>query len=297
MAVGNIGNMLQHYVALTVAKHVADECAHSNAPVEYIDCYSMAPWETITGKQPQGFVGLVRGFENKSSRGDFVSSVFLKAWNSHYGEDVIPTHPNDREYPNTAVLLTVAFPHQRWNMRLHENDLTEAGKQAKLKQWLHDQKLATGEVNGDWQMSRQIMKAPVSHDSPVIVMLDPFRIVPDGSENANKPGYLKSGLLRMLMGEHALKICCDKIVSEKPLVVLLLSYSDVNPLIPDRIVRNQFSSGWHIQNVRSGPWKLRGIDSYHQCWVVSRNLKFSESMDLQSAWDSWSQVKAEEANG
>jgi hypothetical protein len=181
-------------------------------------------------------------------------------------------------------------------MRLHENDLTEAGKQVKLKRWLDEQERVIGEVNGDWHLSTQIAKAPAAHHLPVIVMLDPFRIVPDGSANANKPGYLRSGLLRMLLGEHALKICGDKIISEKPLIVLLFSYSDVNPLIPDRVVRNQFASGWHIQNVRSGPWKLRGTDSYHQCWVVSRNLESPESMDLQSAWDSWSQVKAEEAN-
>lgn len=296
MAEGNIGNLLQHFVALTVAKRVVEAWNRPIAPIEYIDCYSMGPWEPITGKQPQGYVGVVREFVKKSASGDFASAAFLNAWTTRYGTNSIPAHPNDREYPNTAMLLTTAFPNQRWNMRLHENDLTEAGKQDKLKIWLEGQQFVTGEVNGEWQQSKQILKAAAPTDSPVIVMLDPFRMVPDGSENANKPGYLRSGLLRMLMGEHALKICGDQIVSEKPHVVLLFSYSDVNPLIPDRVVRSQFSSGWHIQNVRSRPWNLRGKDSYHQGWVVSRNLNYSESMDLQSEWDSWSQVNAGEAN-
>lgn len=177
-------------------------------------------------------------------------------------------------------------------MRLHENDLKEPGKQEKLKKWLKEQSLATGEVKGDWTQSEQILNAPASRDKPVIAMLDPFRIVPDKSDNSDRPGYLRSGLLRMLCGEHCLKLC--DVPSEIPVVICLFSYSDVNANIPDRVVRDQFKSNWHIQNVRSGPWKLRGVDSFHQGWVVSRNQTNCTFPNLQSAWNEWSEIEVEE---
>ena len=46
MAKGNLGNLLQHFVAI----HAADALVRNSpegAKLVYVDCFSMAPWEEI----------------------------------------------------------------------------------------------------------------------------------------------------------------------------------------------------------------------------------------------------------
>jgi hypothetical protein len=288
MAEGNIGNLLQHFVALKVAQRVVHEWNRPDDAIEYIDCYAMAPWEPITGGQPQGFVSVVRSFDDKSNNGDFVAQSFLHAWRGHYNEREVPNHPTDREYPNTALLLADSFPNQRWMMRLHENDFAEKGKQARLRTWATTQTNGTFNVAGDWQKSKLIRNRPAAKDRPVIVMLDPFRIVPDSSDRSDSPGYLRTGLLRFLCGQLALGLCGEGCSRNAPAAICLFSYSDVAPEVPDHVVRNQFDSGWQTEYVRSGPWKLRGRDSYHQAWIVSQNLKTPViAIEPQAEWERW----------
>jgi len=288
MAVGNIGNLLQHFFALRVAQKVVNEWNRPTEPIEYIDCFSMAPWEPITGGQPQGFVSVVRSFDEKATNGDFVAQALLQAWRNRYGESAVPDHPKNREYPNTALLLANSFPNQQWTMRLHENDFAEKGKQDRLRSWGDSQTNSSVSVEGDWQQSTQIRNCPAAKDRPVIVMLDPFRIVPDGTDRSNDPGYLRAGLLQFLCGEHALGICSKGSKRLAPVVLCLFSYSDVLPEVPLRVVQSQFNNDWNIEHVRSGPWKLRGKDSYHQGWVVSQNLGTPVlAIEPQAEWDRW----------
>jgi hypothetical protein len=296
VAKGNIGNLLQHFVALRVAQRLIENWGHPDISIEYIDCYSMAPWEPVTGRQPQGFVDLVRQFPVKRNHGDFVASVFLQAWWDHYyAPSEVPGHPQQRNYPNTAVLLRTGFPKQKWNMRLHEDDSTEAGKFDKLSTWASQQNNGNYEVHNDWTGSPLILNRPVPNDRPALIMLDPFQIVSDRAISAGRGDYLPASRLQFLVGQHALSLQRQAENNRsKPIVLTLFSYSDANPQIADRIVREQFPSDcWHVEWVQSGPWQGRNGRNWHVGWIVSTVL--GESVLRSSAQEEWNRwVNGEE---
>jgi hypothetical protein len=283
MAKGNIGNLLQHFVGLSCARRLVEMSA--GKPIEYIDCYSMAPWEPTRGRNPQGFVSTVQQFEWMMAEGDFVARTFLTAWVGRYGKDAIPARPLDREYPNTAVLLRTAFPDQPWNMRLHDAEPTN---RKDLEKWSQHQLLGTYRVEGDWIKSSLIQKAPMPQDTAVMVMLDPYQIVDDGNPKADEGGYLSKQLLRYLFGRLALN-AHEREAAAGPCVNVLLSYSDAEPDDSDRVVREVFAqSKWVIERIQSGPWSVNGRPSYHQAWVVTKGVSSSLAPPtFQQAWDRW----------
>ena len=292
MAKGNIGNLLQHFIALHCADRLIRAWNQPDMPVEYIDCYSMAPWEEITGNQPQGFVGMVNRFPEKERQGDFVASTFMAAWRSHHGEEGIPEHPRERDYPNTAVLLRIAFPEQTWNMRLHEDNTAGAGKREELEVWANEQSPGECRVQGDWTDSPLVLNCPAPTDRPTFVMLDPFRIALDDGAASDQPGYLPERLLRFLFGSLALDLASrPERNSAAPTVIALFSYSDSSPNVPDQIVRSRFvDNNWHITRVRSGPWRGRGGECYHQGWIISTGIVEPViHPSAQTAWDEWCQ--------
>lgn len=292
MAIGNIGNLLQHFVALRAAERVVAAWNRPNDPIEYIDCYSMAPWEPITGNQPQGFVSRINSFPEKVQNNDFVASVFRQAWAAKYPADQLPERPQDREYPNTAALLRAAFPTQMWRMRLHEDDSTQPGKRRLLEDWARCQNNGEFLVEGDWQTSRLICRSPVPTDRPVIVMLDPFRIVGDNDEGGERAGYLRTGLLRFLLGCLALNISGQNEDRTVPMVVCLFSYSDRLPNVdvPNGIVAAQFQGNWNVERVQSGPWQGHAGPTFHQAWIASTGIDTPViGENAQSAWENWNQ--------
>lgn len=292
MAKGNIGNLLQHFVALRVAQTLVNKWDHADSPIEYIDCYSMAPWEKIESRQPQGFVGLVQSFTDMKKKGDFVASVFLQASQDRYGPNFVPQHPQESYYPNTAVLLRSGFPNQKWAMRLHEDDSTKIGKNADLTCWAQKQPNGTYNVGRDWTQSNLIRNSPAPTDRPVFVMLDPFKIVRHNNDLSNGNGYLPYRLLRFLVGEHALNIRQRPVNGETmPLVVTLFSYTDSHPEIADGIVRELFAGPhWQVESVRSGPWHGRNGKNWHCGWIVSFGLNFPLlGIPFQAEWDKWTQ--------
>lgn len=299
MAKGNIGNLLQHFIALRVVQRLVENWNQPDEPIEYIDCYSMAPWELITGGQPQGFVSLVRSFPAMQRQGDFVASVFLQAWQDHYSPDAISPQPRQRDYPNTAVLLRYGFPKQAWRMRLHEDDSTEVGKNAALSEWARNQSNGSYAVAGDWTQSRLIRNCAAPSDSPVFVMLDPFQIVDDNNRNAGNGGYLPARLLRDLIGTHALNISQRPVNGEaKPLVVTLFSYANRNPEIADRIIREQFAGeGWQVERVQSGPQQGRNGQNWHVGWIVSTGVDFPIlGSPAQDEWNRWAKARRTECH-
>ncbi len=290
MAMGNIGNLLQHFVALRVAQRLVENWNQANKPIEYIDCYSMAPWEPITGAQPQGFVDLVRRFPAKQEQRDFVGDVFLKAWEDRYSPDEVPVHPQQRDYPNTAVLLRAGFPEQAWGMRLHEDDSTEEEKNVALSEWARNQTNGSYQVAGDWTQSTLIRNCPAPTDRPVFLMLDPFQIVTNRNAAANNGGYLPERLLRFLSGQHALSICKQMVNGEsKPIVVTLFSYADARPKVADRIVRGQFADEyWQVESVQAGPCQGRNGRNWHVGWIVSTGLESPLlGQPAQDEWNRW----------
>ena len=296
MAKGNIGNLLQHFVALRVAEHLVTAWGQPEEAIEYIDCFSMAPWEAIKGNQASGFAERVKTFEEKATHGDLVAEVFLKAWNERYAGQVIPKHPRSRDYPNTAVLLTTAFPQQHWNMRLHEDDSSAAGKHASLATWAAERTQGTYSVNGKWAQSEKIFNAPVPIDRPVMVMLDPVQIVKDDSTKADNAAYLSAQRIRYLFGEHALRVSRrDRQAHLKPLVIMAFSFAEAYPEYSNKIMNDQFkpADGWHIDHVLLGNRPGRPTESAHQGWIISSGIDkpiFEHS--LQTEWDNWNEVAA-----
>ena len=285
MAKGNIGNLLQHFVALRCGEALLGHWNQPHIPVAYIDCYSMAPWEEVTGKSSQGFDAIIRRFPVKAQSGDRVAATFLFAWHRRYSPTQLPPHPRDRDYPNTAVLLRTAFPDQTWEMRLHDID-----KQSVLEEWIAEQPPGFGAVHGDWSQSPLIRNAPVSATQAVFVMLDPNQIVADDNAKADSGFYLPDRMLRFLIGQHGVDLLDrPSQPGAAPAVVTLFSYSDGDPTTADRIVTDRFApAGWSVERVRSGPWKTFGKDSFHIGWVVSCHLKTPlVPPSLQSAWDGW----------
>lgn len=279
MAKGNIGNLLQHFIGLSCAKRLVDMSA--GKPIEYIDCFSMSPWEPIDGSNAKDFKLKVLQFEKMKTEGDFVASVFLAAWARRYGENVSLPEPLRREYPNTAVLLRTAFPDQPWNMRLHDADPTN---RQNLEQWSREQSPGSYRVDGDWTRSSLISKAPIPPESAAMVMLDPYQIVRNDHERADESGYLPERRLRFLHGAHALNVQ-ERTEAAQPLVVTLFSYSDFNPNNADRVVRNVFSGEkWKIERVMC-PCTVRGHQAFHQGWAVSQGI--SAPLELQTKWNGW----------
>ena len=71
MAKGNLGNLLQHFVAI----HAADALVRNSpegAKLVYVDCFSMAPWEEIE-KRNRVFVNSVNRFDTMARNGDIVA--------------------------------------------------------------------------------------------------------------------------------------------------------------------------------------------------------------------------------
>ena len=280
MAKGNIGNLLQHFVALNVAEKVINYWNKPESPIEYVDCFSMAPWESLDCTQPQGFERLINTFPTKRNAGDFVANVFINVWNGKYCINNTPVKVKNREYPNTAVLLRTAFPNQNWNMRLH--DIKPENAQA-LNDWANLQTLGTYSVNNDWKVSRQIMQ-PAPVDRPVLIMLDPNKICEDNTKDNN----LTQDGLRFLFGSIGLNAALKR---TSPFVVCLFSYSDNAPDVPDGIVRTFFNNKiWNIEHIKTKRNRTYVGNSYHQAWIVSKNIETPILLEAQNAWDNWVRI-------
>jgi len=293
MAKGNIGNLLQHFVGLNCIERLVRDWEYTNSykespePIDYIDCYSMAPWEPVEGRNPQGFVQQINTFPQKAAGGDMVACTFIKAWNQQYGVGAnVPGSPRDRDYPNTAVLLKTAFPDQAWNMRLHDIDPM---KRAQLSAWARAQAPGTYEVEGAWRESGLIRRRPASSDHPVVVMLDPYQLVQDDHAKDGETGYLSEQELVFLLGRHMLDLLPRQSGKDAPGLILLFSYADSDPDQTDNLVRSVLSNTeWHVEQVRAGPYRVHTNSTFHQGWVASCGLPTPlVAPSLQGAWDSW----------
>jgi hypothetical protein len=285
MAKGNTGNLLQHFVALRVAQRLVERWNQPDQQIEYIDCYSMAPWEPIEGDGSEGFRRLVSSLPAKQRHGDFVASVFIETWRQQGG-----LAAKNRLYPSTAVLLTAGFPDQAWRMRLHENDLAGGGKRQQLEAWAR-QCGSECWVEGDWTRSSLIQNSPAPRDRPVLVMLDPFQIVSDNARFADQPGYLSERQLEFLVQGQALDIARRPADPQaQPAVITMFSYSDAEPAVAGEIVRKQFE-GWQICEVRATAHRRQPTPRCHACWIVSTGLGSPcLGAEAQAEWDCWSET-------
>lgn len=285
MAKGNLGNLLQHFVALRVAERMVKEWSQPSKAIELIDCFAMAPWEELEPQNvstPQRSRFVQRVGQMSSATDDLVASTYHNAWRNKYGK-AIPPNITERSYPNTALLLKTAFPDQAWFMRLHE---VVDEKHTELVKWARSVGPAFVRIARDWSQSSLVFRNPAPADRPVLVILDPNKIVDDGHEKANDDCYLPERLLRFLISKDALDLEASHVA---PVIALLFSYSEDKPDMSHAVVTRVFaSSQWAIERVCSGPWPDVGRKKTHQAWIVSSGVSnpiLGES--VQEVCDRW----------
>jgi len=288
MAKGNTGNLLQHFVALTVAELVVQSWARPEDAIEYVDCFSMAPVEPIDSAAGD-FKERVKLIASGDAS-DVLSNTLRTFWNENY-PDGFPTVKKGFLYPNTAAMLVQTFE-QKWNMRLHEVD---DEKRAELAAWVEkNAETVTGSVNGAWRESDTIMKAPVPRDCPVMVMLDPNQVCKDIKElqkKADSGGYLTVRSLHYIAGEQALNLLSHT-SKDSPKVVLMFSYSENNPSATHHNVEEMVEKiNMQMQRITAVD-KSRAKPVTHQGWVVYRDLEALDELNLQEAWEAWRNAEA-----
>ncbi|MFS8069619.1 MAG: hypothetical protein ACMG6S_24910, partial [Byssovorax sp.] len=167
MAKGNVGNLLQHFVAIRAAHQLFAAHGDVRAETTYVDCHSMAPWEPIQRRGPK-YPDFIHALASARAPSDPVAAAFQAAWQV-YPED-LPANPVARLYPNTAVLLAAGLPHVRWSMRLHD---IEPSPRDLLETWGRQRPWPVA-VHGDWNRSPLVRKCQAT--GPTLVMLDPYKV-------------------------------------------------------------------------------------------------------------------------
>jgi hypothetical protein len=286
MARGNVGNLLQHFLAIHAAERLVGVSSASDRPAPslcYIDPFAMAPWEEIQGKRPEGFVSMVRSLPTRPD--DPVARTLLSAWARHYASDPggVPTHPVERDYPNTAVLLRERFPDVSWDMRLCEIDRR---RRDGLREWASEQAPGAYLVGGDWHESEVL--APIAEATPALVMLDPYQVVADDAKKAGRLGYLTATELRQLLDDRLRILKRPTAEAAAPATVVLLSFADTDPDTVDGRVQGVFARDrWWIDRVRVGPFQGRHGASFHQGWLCHSHELASAGPTIQDRWDAW----------
>jgi hypothetical protein len=280
MAKGNIGNLLQHFVTLKVAEQLVSRWDHPERAIEYIDCFSMKPWEPID-KAASDFKNCLNAIVCGNDAG-VVATTFRTAFADRYGGH-FPLIKRGFEYPNSAMLLRYAFPNQSWNMRLHDID---QGKRKALERWLElNAGHVSGSVNASWHESPE-MRREAPRDLPALVMLDPNVILVTRPVQGD-PGFeLSAQQVLSIAGPHRLNLVGDECTGY-PAVILAFSYSEASPVATDNAMRKRFENrGFGVQRVTTHDLS-RGNQVTHQGWVIHRGLTSIDAMPLQQLWDSW----------
>jgi hypothetical protein len=286
MAKGNMGNLAQHFVAIHSINQLVLRWNQPEAAIELIDCYSMAPWETLeTSKTPQRrlFENRCRLFEHADDCQ--IADSFNQAWRNHYGR-VVPIDVSDRMYPNTAVLLKAAFPNQRFRMRLHDNDGENFDQLKRLAYVIGPDEV---QVDRDWTQSRLIHGVPAPKDRPVALMLDPYKIVPNDHDRVSEAGYLTPRHIQYLLGPSALAIDSPR---KTPCVMIACSYSEQSPEASIGILTGVLANtGWSIETLVAGPFPDIGRTKSHVIVVASMGCeKPIFDRPLQDMWNEWLNV-------
>jgi hypothetical protein len=276
MAKGNIGNILQHYLAICAAEHLADRHGQKGMTskdshrkiaqtLEYIDLFAMAPWEPIESEGRRWFAKSIEWMEVAETP---MARTFREAWRCHYENDADGL-PNDspyaRGYPNTATLILTGLHEESWRMRLHE---VCPIKRHYLRDWARLQSPAHRvKVGARWQESRLLSTNPAR--GPVLILLDPHRI----TNNRPKPGlaFLSEKEIKKLIGPNMLDIAQRPASPDADrAIIVALSYSDPDPGVPSDIVHRVFAPlGWKIDVIRVDEPGQGGVDLFHQGWWIA----------------------------
>lgn len=283
MAMSNIGNLLQHFMAIHAADAIRKVYSGENSKVIYVDGFAMAPWEPI--KNPKAPFGqILDSFGSRAANGDLVAATFQTAWAAHYGSRPAPDPATTRDYPNTAVLLQAAFPEVNWEMRLFDID---PDKQNALGAWAESHPQLSTTIGGN--CFDGVLGHPVPADFPALLMLDPYRFLPESHPDKYKEGMLPENKLRGMLGKHSLDLLSrPSSPTALTALVLLFSYTESNPDATDRVVAEFFGKygEWYIERVMVQAKGSRP-NTFHQGWWICSDDKRLGGSGLQERWDQW----------
>lgn len=245
MAKGNIGNLLQHFVAVHAMKRLAEA---SPDGVQYIDLFAMAPWEPLELKDEQ-FFQIIQALGGRS---DDVASALRNA-------EIERGVPLTQEYPNTLVLARQA------GINLISATLCEKkeSKRDELRAYLvREMPTLSYHIHNTWSKSLAALV------EPAFVIMDPNRVLPDRGGEV-EDNCISVGHVRSVLGSHQLNILSRPgIPGSLPCVVTIFSYGqyDYQASQVDKNLRELFKDrGWCVQRIAE-PTKMRGQRSLAQAW-------------------------------
>ena len=264
----------------------------SEHSIEYIDCSSIGTWKELKSDLHQEQIWVAERLGRFDKNGsDLIARSFFNAWEKHHTEcnwkkQIVPKIPQSvyrRSFPDTALLLTEAFPAQQIRMRLHADN---SKYRDELTQLAKDYGPEQVRVEGDWTQSALIYQRPASLDRSTIVILDTKRVVHGSTFRANSDRSMSESLIRYLIGPDALALT-SKEKRQAPCVVIVLSESARDADDSDTLVRTIFEGAdWTVEMLPIELITEEEIVAQHWAWIASRGTTapiLGES--LADAWN------------
>jgi hypothetical protein len=271
MAKGNIGNLLQHFVAL----HALQRLATVADRFAYVDLFAMEPWEDVPVPDA-AFRDVLHTLPSRSA--DPVAAALIVAQQAR-GADLT------REYPNTTALaLHAGFP--LTSVTACEIDDT---KRAKLERYILE-----GAAGTPLALHGDCTKAKLAKcGGAAFVIMDPLQVDIDGA-HGGQMGYISIAQIRGVLGSSKLDVLARaKTSSTEPCIATIFSYSEptANADETDRALRRELGDqwGWRITRVAE-PTVLhtgRKRSALHQGWWCASADGVAAPADLQDSWDKW----------
>lgn len=275
MAKGNMGNLLQHYVAL----HAARALDAKAGAFEYVDLFAMAPWEGLE-RATAGFKHAIGTLDARPAE-DRVAAAFRAAWARRYGKEVLPPAPK-RQYPNTAALL-LETPVRLAKMAVCEHDET---RREELQAYLDEHAQETPhDVFGRWEDVRF-----ASRLNALMIMIDAYQVHRKTQATSKKPGYITVDRIRGVLGALGLLKRGDD-AAATPAVATIFSYGETEPDATHRVLLAELEGkwGWNVTRVQEPDVSPRaaGKTAWHQGWWCASHESVRAPEDLQQRWEQW----------
>jgi hypothetical protein len=270
MAKGNLGNLLQHFVALEAVRSLVAVSPR----VAYVDLFAMAPWEAVA-RPEKPFLRLIATLPHRPT------DRFASALSATFEQR---PHATKHEYPNT-LLLALAAGARFTHITLCE---IEAAKRAALEEFLIIKSLPHT-LHGDCTAERLAGCVDAA-----LVVMDPFQVVAD-PKTRNKPGYISIARIRGALGQIQLNVLGRPKASSPapPCVAVIFSYSEPKAKADatDRALRSMLANdwGWSVARVVE-PTTLRvgqQRPALHQAWWCASDDRVAAPPDLQDQWKRW----------
>jgi hypothetical protein len=271
MAKGNIGNFLQHFVALYAMRRLAAIAGR----FAYVDLFAMRPWEDVP-LADSAFTGLLHSLLRRQM--DPVASAFLAAQQARGPDKTL-------KYPNTLALAL----HAGFSLASVTACEIDDAKRVELERYVING--VTGvpvAIHGDCTKSRL-----AACEGAAFVTMDPFQVDIE-AEHKGEDGYISIAQIRGALGSNKLDVLARaRTTAADPCIATIFSYGEPtsNADETDRALRRELGGrwGWRIARIAE-PTTLRTgrmRPALHQGWWCASDERAEAPADIQNAWDEW----------